>query len=209
MAAMDQQKLNSMCTLINNSAEKYVNCVSTQVKNLLDAFNNNWVSNSSQTLATEIQDCLSSLATAVTSTFSSKNSDIKNSVTNFNAVENENIVYNGFSFGTPNISLTLNNALPSGKIGVADGADLNAINAPMTSLVSEVTEVLGEVKKAVVNSDAFSQSEQSALTTAVDKINSAFGTSMTELKETLATRMSGEIEARAQLDNANLSNLGA
>ena len=209
MAAMDQQKLNTMCTQINNSADKYVNCVSSEVKNLLDAFNNNWVSKSSQMLASEIQECLTSLATAVTNTFSGKNTDIKNSVSNFNMIENENIVYSGFAFGRPTTSLTLNTTLPNGKVGVADGAELKAINDPMTSLITSVTDVLGDVKKAVVNSDAFSDAEQNALATAVENIKSAFVNNMNELKESLATRMSGEIDARAQLDRANISNLGA
>lgn len=209
MAAMDQQKLNTMCTQINNSADKYVNCVSSEVKNLLDAFNNNWVSKSSQMLASEIQECLTSLATAVTNTFSGKNTDIKNSVSNFNMIENENIVYSGFSFGKPSTSLTLNATLPNGKVGVADGAELKAINDPMTSLITSVTDVLGDVKKAVVNSDAFSDAEQNALATAVENIKAAFVNNMNELKESLATRMSGEIDARAQLDRANISNLGA
>lgn len=209
MAAMDQAKLNNMSSKINNEANSYVSAMQNDAKSLLNAFNTNWVSVSAQTLATEIKECLDSLATAVTKTFDAKNDSIKMSVKNFNAVENENISYTDFAFGTPSIDLTLNEALPNGKVGVADKADLNDIKTPVETLASNVESTLENIISTVNSIDAFSDAEQQGLITSVQNIKNKFKTEMDELKNSLSTRMSGEISARDELNRVNVENLSS
>ena len=108
MAAMEPNKLNRMCSLINNQATEYVSNVTSQVNRMVEIFNQNWVSKASQGLANEISECLSSLADSVKRTFDDKNEAIRLSVQYFNQTEEEDIRYPGFSFGKPTISLQLN-----------------------------------------------------------------------------------------------------
>ena len=208
MAAMDQGKLNSMCSKINSAATQYVSNVSSEVNNMVTSFNTNWVSEASKKLATEIGECLESLATAIKSTFDAKNTDISTAVSNFNAVEEESISYPGFNFGKPSTTLSLNANLPNGKKGVAEGADLSSIETPMTSLISKVDGALDNVNSAVKSSDAFNSAEVNALSSSITKIKSTFDTSMAELKSSLSTRMSGEISTRQSLDKNIVSTLG-
>ena len=44
MAAMDQAKLDAMCSKINTTAANYVTNVTNSVSKLQDVFNENWVS---------------------------------------------------------------------------------------------------------------------------------------------------------------------
>lgn len=207
MAAMDQGKLDSMCNSINNGASSYVTTLTTQNKNMVDAFNANWVSNSSRKLANEIRECLISLENAITQTFADKNDAIKMSVDNFNTIEEEHISYSGFSFDKPALNFELAAALPNGKVGVADGANLKDIETPMTNLVNEVVEILNEIKAKVSSADAFDNAEQEALTSSIDRIKNTFETNMNELSQSLVDRMSKEISARDELDATNIQNL--
>ena len=207
MAAMDQGKLSRMCSSINNTASDYVTQVGNSVTELTNAFNENWISNSSKDLANEITECLNTLATSITDTFSSKNESIKVSVNNFNSVEAENISYPGFAFGKPNTTLNLAAALPNGKVGVADGADIGTINDPMKRMVERITSLLDNIVNTVRGADAFDVEEQTALTTAVSNIKAKFEAGMQELENSLATRMSNEISVRDQLNATNKSNL--
>lgn len=209
MAAMDQGKLNNMCKQINDEASTYVSNVNSQVTSMVDTFNQNWVSNSAQTLANEISECLSSLADSITRTFSDKNEAIRMSVQNFNQTEDESISYSGFSFGKPNVSLQLNSTLPNGKKGVADGADLDTINTPMKMLIDKVSTSLDQIRTTVSSADAFDNAEQQALTNSINNIKNTFVENMSELKNSLQTRMSSEISTRDSLDKTNIENLSA
>lgn len=205
MAAMDQFKLDDMCKKINGSAQSYVSNVNASIKELEGKFNELWVSNSSRELANEISGCVSSLGDEIIRVFSNKNDSIRFAVQNFNSQEKEDIRYGGFSFGKPNVTISLNNTLPNGKVGVADGADLDSINVPMNTMVQKVDSNLDEIKLAVRGSDAFDSNEQEALNTSIDRIKTSFNNSMNELKNSLATRMSGEISSRDSLNRANQS----
>jgi len=207
MAAMDQDKLNAMVASINTCATNYLSSVNTQVSSLLETFNASWVSPAAQTLATEISGCLSNLADSITNTFAAQNEAIAVSVNNFNATEDTNISYSGFSFEKPTTDLTLNATLPSGKVGVADGADLNTINTPVMTLVANINSTLDNISSTVSGADAFDAVEQGALTQAVNTIKTNFDTGMQELTTSLESRMSGEIEERDALNAANEANL--
>lgn len=209
MAAIEQGKLNSLCNSINSSAEKYVSDVNNETNKMKEAFNETWVSVSAQTLATEISNCLKEVATSIQTTFKNKDDAIRMSVNNFNAVENEDINYPGFSFGMPNTDITLNQTLPNGKVGVADGADLTSIEVPMNNLTSSVEGDLDSIVNTVKSADAFDNNEQEALTASITNIKNKFDSVMQELKGSLNTRMSGEISQRDSLNQANISNLGA
>ena len=203
MAAMDQGKLNVMCTKINNSAEEYVTQVGSLVNELRDAFNNNWVSTSSRELVLEISECLDSLSNEIIRIFGTKNDEIAKAVANFNMVEQENISYPGFSFSKPAVAIELNATLPSGMVGVAEGADLDSINGPMTNFVTNVTNIIGSIVTAIQNAEAFSGEEQQALAASINNIKTSFNSEMNELANSLRTRMSEEIDARSNLENAN------
>ena len=123
--------------------------------------------------------------------------------------EQENISYSGFSFSKPTIDLTLAPALPNGKRGVSDNADLNSLNAPMNTLVTKVTDVLNKIVAAVQKADAFDKAEENALVDSVKVIASNFVTKMEEIKMALPQRMSKEIADTEALDATNISNLSA
>ena len=203
MAAMDQGKLNVMCTKINNSAEEYVTQVGSLVNELRDAFNNNWVSTSSRELVLEISECLDSLSDEIIRIFGTKNDEIAKAVANFNMVEQENISYPGFSFSKPAVAIELNATLPSGMVGVAEGADLDSINGPMTNFVTNVNNIIGSIGTAIQNAEAFSGEEQQALAASINNIKTSFNSEMNELANSLRTRMTEEIDARSNLENAN------
>lgn len=207
MAAMDQGKLDSMCNSINSGASSYVTTLTTQNKNMVEAFNANWVSNSSRKLASEIRECLITLENAITQTFSDKNDAIKMSVDNFNSIEEEHISYSGFSFDKPALNFELAAALPNGKVGVMDGANLKDIETPMKNLITEVCEILNEIKSKVSSADAFDNAEQEALTNSIERIKTAFETEMNDLNQSLVDRMSKEISTRDELDKTNIQNL--
>jgi hypothetical protein len=204
---MDQGKLSSMCASINGAAEDYVGQVKASASELASAFNENWVSNSSKALVSEIRECLNSLANAITSVFSEKNNDISNAVRLFNSVENENISYSGFNFGKPDTTMNINNTLPNNKVGVADGADLNTINVPMNNMVNRINSILDGIASRVKSADALDIEEQSALTDSINKIKNHFDTEMKELEQSLKDRMSNEIMERDKLQSVNVSNL--
>lgn len=209
MAAIEQGKLNSLCSSINSSAEKYVSDVNSETNKMKEAFNEAWVSDSARALAKEISDCVKELATRIQTTFKNKDDAIRMSVNNFNAIESEDINYPGFSFGMPNTEIILNQTLPNGKVGVADGADLTSIEVPMNNLTSAVEGDLDSIVNTVKSADAFDNNEQEALTSSVTTIKNRFVEVMEELKSSLNTRMSGEISQRDSLNEANISNLGA
>lgn len=209
MAAIEQGKLDSLCSSITSSAEKYVSDVNSETNNMKEAFNEAWVSVSAQTLATEISNCLKELATSIQTTFKEKDDSIRTSVNNFNAIETEDVNYPGFSFGMPNTEITLNQSLPNGKVGVADGADLTSIEVPMNNLTSAVESDLDTILNTVKSADAFDLNEQEALSSSITTIKNKFVEVMEELKSSLNTRMSGEISQRDSLNQANISNLGA
>ncbi len=209
MAAMDQGKLNSMCASINSAAGDYEARVTNAVNTLQQTFNNNWISNSSKSLANEIATCVDELVRNVKQVFTNRDDAIRASVNNFNSVENESISYPGFTFGTPSTGAlnSLNNTLPNGKVGVAEGADLNTINNDFTTFVSQVDDTLNNIVTTVQNADAFDSSEQQALTSSVTTIKNNFNSSMDTLKSQLNTRVSSEISTRDQLNQTNISNL--
>ena len=205
MAAMDQSKLSNMCTQINGSAEDYMQQVKSSATELADQFNQYWVSRSSKDLVREIVECLNSLATAVTSTFREKNDGIVTAVKNFNQVEKEHIIYPGFRFGRPDTNMNINNTLPNGKVGVADGANLESINGPMKTMVERINSILDSVVSTVRSADALDIEEQESLTQGVQKIKNHFDTEMAQLQESLESRMSGEIAERDSLNQTNKS----
>ena len=209
MAAMDPQKLSSMCSSINNAASNYVSQVETSVSEMTNVFNDNWVSNASRDLAKEITDCLNSLATSIKDTFDSKNEAVKISVNNTNSVEGEQIAYPGFAFSIPRTDITLNATLPNGKIGVADNADLNVVSESMKRMIEKISTILDEISNTVSNADAFDIEEQSSLSSSITNIKSRFENEMQELHSSLVTRMTNEINQREQLDSTNKSNLEA
>ena len=203
MAAMDSAKLQNMCNAINNYSNDYVTRFTNSVKEINNVFNQNWVSNSSRELTQEISECLASLAQEISKTFSSKNEEIQKAVSNFSMIEQENIYYPGFSFAIPSSAITLNQTLPNGKTGVAENADLNTINAPMTNMVNSINSILDGILSTVRAADAFSEAEQQALSQSITNIKNAFNNEMDELKKSLETRMNEEIETRNQLNAAN------
>lgn len=209
MAAINRENVGALCKSINNIAEKYVSDVNNETKNMTEAFNGAWVSDSSKKLAAEISECLNELATRIQSTFREKDEDMRISVDNFNNVELEDINYSGFSFGMPNTKIVLNDTLPNGKVGVADGADLTSIEVPMNNLTSVVEGDLDSIVNTVRSADAFDNNEQEALTASITNIKNRYSEVMQELKGSLNTRMSGEISQRDSLNQANISNLGA
>ena len=204
MAAMDQTKLTNMCNSLNNSANDYVAQVKNSAVELANKFNENWVSNNSRKLASEITECLNSLADAVTNTFSDKNRNIADAVARFNAVEDESISYAGFTFGKPDTTISVGATLPNGKVGVADGADLSSINVPMKTMVEKVNAVMDDIVSKVNSADALDMAEQEALTYSVQRIKAHFDTEMNELAQSLESRMSGEIMER---DNKTLQSV--
>lgn len=204
MAAMDQGKLTSLCSKLNQEASNYVSQVSSDTTKIVEEFNRNWVSNAAQNLATEIENCLTSLTTDISNTFNNKNEGISIAVANFNTVEEESISYPGFSFGNPNVGMSLNKTLPNGKVGVADGADISSISTPMKTLVSRVNTVLSNISSAVSSCDAFDSDEVNALTNAMTKYQTTFEESMQELENSLSSRMSGEIAQRDSLNKTNV-----
>ena len=189
MAAMDQGKLNSMCASINSAAGDYEARVTNAVNTLQQTFNNNWISNSSKSLANEIATCVDELVRNVKQVFTNRDDAIRASVNNFNSVENESISYPGFTFGTPSTG------------------DLNTINNDFTTFVSQVDDTLNNIVTTVQNADAFDSSEQQALTSSVTTIKNNFNSSMDTLKSQLNTRVSSEISTRDQLNQTNISNL--
>lgn len=203
MAAMDSAKLQNMCNAINNFSNDYVTKFTNSVKEITNVFNTNWVSNSSRELVKEISDCLDSLAQEITHTFSVKNDEISKAVKNFAMIEQESIYYPGFSFAKPSSAITLNNALPNGKTGVADNANLDTINAPMQNMVASINDILDGILRTVTAADAFSDAEQQALARSIQNIRTAFNNEMDELKKSLETRMNEEIETRNKLNAAN------
>ena len=207
MAAMDQAKLSNMCSSINGELSSFESEVKNQVQNTLQAFNDTWVSVNSQKLATEIKECLDELTKAVHDVFDSKNTGISNAVKNFNSVEGEEISYSGFSFTAPQIELSINATLPNGKKGVMDGASLDDIKTPINNLINNVSGYLDAIESAVKSADALDQEEQSTLSTSITQIKNKFNSSMTELSNSLSTRMSGEIAERDKLLQANKTNL--
>ena len=208
MAAMDQAKLDNMCTKINGKADEYVSTMNAEVKNLLKTFNENWVSNESRKLATEIKDCLDSISDSLVNTFSAKNSDIKSAVSVFNSEESENITYSGFEFTKPSIDLTLNETLPNEKVGVADNADLNTIQTPVKTLITNINDILDGISSTVASIDAFSINEQNALTTAISDIKTTFAENMeTNVTTPLSSRMSEEISKRETSDKIIIDRL--
>ncbi len=209
MAAISQENLNALCSSINGSAEKYVSDVNTETNKMREAFNEAWVSVSAQELATEIENCIKEVSIKIQDIFRAKDEGMRTSVTNTNNVEGESFNYPGFSFGMPNINLKLNDTLPNGKKGVADGADLTSIEIPMKNLNSAIEADLDSIVNAVRNADAFDNNEQEALTASVTNIKNKLNSVMQELESSLNTRMSGEISQRDALNQANISNLGA
>lgn len=209
MAAINQTNLNSMASAINNCASNYELTMTTEAKNMLDAFNNNWISPSAQELATEIQTCLESVENAIVNIFSTKSEEITNVVKNFNMVENESIAFSGFSFGKPTIDMTLNATLPNGKVGMNDEADLSTINNPMEKLTTSVVGILNEIANKVQTADALDNDEQAALTQRLNSIKSDFEMKMNELKDSLSSRIQQEIDIRNHMKKVNLDNLSA
>ena len=208
MAKMDSVKLGQLCTSINNASDAYVRNVGSAVRELADTFNNNWCSPAATKLGEEISEKLHDLTNSVTQVFHDKNEAVRISVDNFNNQEEASIVFPGFSFATPATTLELHEKLPDGYIGVAEGADLNTISTAMDKVTTQVTTALQSVCDAAARSEAFDSGEMGALRGSVNNIKSKFEQAMAELKSSLATRMSGEIAARAELDRVNIENLG-
>lgn len=209
MAAIEPEKLNSLCNSINDIAQKYVSDINAETNKMKEAFNEAWVSPSAEMLATEISNCLRELATKIQEKFQEKDETLRISVDNFNNIEGTRFGYPGFSFGMPNTDVIINKTLPNGKTGVADGADLTSIEVPMNNLTSAVEADLDSIVNTVRGADAFDNNEQDALTSSVTNIKNKFSQVMQELKSSLSTRMSGEISQRDALNQANISNLGA
>ena len=204
MAAMDSSKLATMCSAINGKAGEYDSTVTAGSKSLVESFNSNWVSNASKTLAGEIKEVVDKLADSIFNTFSSMNDAISTSVTNFNNVEDESINYPGFSFSKPNFDATLANTLPNGKVGVADGADVNTVANPINNMTQSINSVLGEIVSTVKSADAFDGAEQEVLTSAVSNAQSKFNEAMGELTSSLSTRLEGEQSTRQELNTTNI-----
>lgn len=203
MAAMDQGKLTNMCTALNEAASEYASNIVSDAASVVEEFNKNWVSNAARKLSGEIGEKIALLEADIASEFNGKNAAIRAAVSNFNRMEEENISYKGFNFGKPEISMDLGATLPSGKVGVAEGADLNSIANPMKTLIKNVNVTLENISSTVKTCDAFDSAEINALTSGVEKIKSAFETGMQGLISSLESRMGEEIQARDSLNNAN------
>ena len=209
MAAMDQAKLSSMCSNVNSAAGQYVSGVNSDVEKLTDAFNQAWVSQSSKQEAVKITTTLSQLAQGIQSVFASKNEDIANHVSAFNSLENESISYQGFTFGTPNVTVTLNATLPNGKVGVADGASIEAITNPFDTLVANVETNLNQVSSSVKSSDAFDDKEQAAMTSGIEKTVTNFVNAMAQIKQSVRQAFQQEEQTRTSYDATAESNLSS
>lgn len=206
MAAMDQTKLDNMCNSISSLAGEYQESMIAEKDKVQENFNTYWVSKASKELAKEISDCLTDLVTKIDERFSAKNEDIRAAVNNFNLVEQEDINYKGFSMGTPNVEMSLNNALPNGKVGVAENAEIADIK--LSDLETAVCGILDNIKSTVQSADAFDNAEQEALSQGVESLKKLFTDAMIELTKSLETRMNGEIALREKLATANIGGLG-
>lgn len=202
MAALDNDLLSTMCVTIQSKADAYVNNVNSSMKTLLQTMNRCWVSNAAQELATEIENCVNTLTNDIANVFNTKNEQIKAAVQAIATEEQENMYYTGFTFSVPSFSMKLNPTLPNGKKGVADGVDLNTINAPVVALISQIDSSLDGIVEAVTKTDAFSTAEQNALATSISTIKSTFDRGMDVLKSSLATRVNGEIDAKTKLGSS-------
>ncbi|MBQ6495186.1 MAG: hypothetical protein IJI49_04210 [Bacilli bacterium] len=203
MAAMDQSKLTSMCTSLKEAASDYEEQIVLDAKQIVEEFNENWVSNSARSLANEIGEKIKLLETDIASKFNEKSAEIRRAVANFNLVEGESINYPGFNFGIPSISMELAATLNGGKLGVKEGADISSIETPMQTLIDNVKKTLENILTTVKSCDAFDSDEVTSLTNSVNKIKSDFETDMETLKSSLTTRMSREISERETLEKAN------
>lgn len=210
MAAINQDNLSSMVSSVKSALTTYETSLNSAVGKLLAAFNESWVSDEAQSLATEVAGCVTSLVTNIATTMDSKDAAIKAAVNGFNLDEGTNITYSGFSPApTPSVNLTLNDKLPNGKVGVADNADLTTIETPMDTLVTDVNSVLSTLESTVSQADAFDDVSATALSDSFTSIKNTFKNGMDGLKESFRTRMSGEISKRDAGDTIIRASLGA
>ena len=177
------------------------------LKDLETLFNAKWASNSSREFAEEVLNCAISLVDSVSNVFTSLGDTISKNVSNFNTVEKEELVFDGFKAQKPTLSITINETLPNGKKGVLDGADLNTLVGPIDKLYTNATADLDEIVKYVCNSDAFDIDEQTALSNTITGIKTKFVQAISELKTSMKTRVSNEIATRSTLDTTNVQNL--
>ena len=209
--AVSQVSLDKMVANISEASTNYTTQVTAAATEILNTFNNNWVSPAAQALYTEIVEKLNTLADDVVSVMNTKNDNIATAVSDFNNSESGTISYSGFIFGRPTFTNTLNSTLPGDgdKIGVAEGADLTTISTAMSTLVSKVEAALSAVETAASSSTAFNTIAQGDLASSFTGIKSTFSEAMQGLITSLSDRMSGEMLSRTATAGKVSSELSA
>lgn len=209
MAAISRENLTYMTSRINNNSGECKTIIEAGAKNMLDTFNNNWITPSAQELATEIQTSLQDLNEAMLNFFSVLEGKINSVIKLHNQVENDNINYQNIEFQKTIINLTLNSTLPNGKVGVMENVDLSTINKPLDNLKNNLIDELHQLVNTINSIDVFNSHEQNQLEQGINSLINKLNSEMIDLENSLKTRLQQEISLRAQMKKINESNLSA
>lgn len=165
MIYMNQNKLSRTCTTINNASSIYSSCIQYGTNDVVDWFNDYWISKKSKEVADSLYQQLNCFSGEIKKIFDDLNSKIKKEVRNYNQQPDvlKKIYYKGFSVTKPYIKklIYLNNYLRDGKVGSLP-KETN-MSYPFVKLKIIVGEASSKLKTAIAKCDAISSSEQKSI----------------------------------------------
>ena len=186
---LKQDKISRMCLLINNGGEKFASHINYAADNMVDWFNQNWISSLSKEVSSLTRDSLDTLVREVINLFNDFNGNVRKKVIKYNSVKGKYIYYKGISISRPNLNRmdSLNSFLPSGKVGFEIPKD--ELFYPFNVLRNQVAEAIDYLKVAIVQADALNYNEQSSLQVNLLNIKRNFELKIEDILELIRKRV--------------------
>lgn len=183
MGKLNQFNISQLCLNINNSNEKYLHSITNNVKDIVDWFNEYWISNFSKQIAEEIYQNLNIYTRDITNIFNDLDDKYKRLVNDYNRnpKNTTQIYYKGFYISKPNINnLTyLNKTLPDGKVGSLPKQ--TNMQYPINTIKTMVENITSILNSAIVNSDILTYFERKTLKWSITKAEIKLKDSLNEI----------------------------
>lgn len=206
MAKINQTKIEAMCANVNSAGTTYVTNMQNSIPKFTNAFNENWVANDARALAGEIVTCVTDMQTKVTETFGKISEIINTNISNFNSEYQESCSFEGFSVGSAEVKIELNEKLDDGSTGTADNAVLDSIKIPMEEIKTHISTLFSTVANEVVDA-GFSAAENTAIQNLIADLKTQFNQSANNVYTSLSDRIAEEKKGKQNVDDTNVSNL--
>ncbi len=205
--AIKQDQLDNLTADVNTENSSLADEVLAKWNDIITWYNNNWCSAKAKECVDEVKTAVMGVWGNYVDSIKKQSDGVRAAISNESGTEGEEFTFNGFTVPTIDLSTAINEKLPDGGKGKAEGADINDLDKKVEELKSLIESHSKGVTAVTEGNSALDSSIMSALVSSVAGIGTSFVNLFTKLAESAATRFANEQSHRVEMADVNKSNV--